>query len=185
MLFDLFFIPNPRMHTYTEPFGWIYFWVGICVVILGYLIFQTYVTLKKSQGRTRAFLSGLYIALMLTVAISAYLLPLNYFIWWLILSVVLLAYSISPLKKGAESLYKLKTRIPIMVVCALNIVWMVYCICASAHSGYWWFICDPAAFGMSWYKLNEVVYIINIAVVLVCKAIDAYITEKRKNAFMT
>ncbi len=182
MLFDLLFIPNSGMRDFIEPFEWIYFWIGICHVILGYLIFQTCVILKKQQGRKRVFLAVVYVALMLTTVISTFLLPSEYFIWWLILSVVLLAYSVSPLKKGAESLYKLKTRIPIMVVCALNIVWMVYCICASAHSGYWWFIDDPAAFGMSWYKLNEVVYIINIAVVLVCKAIDAYITEKRKDA---
>ena len=182
MLFEIFFIPNPRMHTHAQPFGWIIIWIGICAVILGYLVFQMYVTLKKSQGRTRVFLSGLYIALMLTVAISAYLLSLNYFTWWLILSVALLSYSISPLKKGIESLYKFKTRIPIKGACALNICWMIYCICASNHSGYWYFIGNPVAFGMSGYRLNEIVYIINIAVVLVCKSIEMYVTEKRKNA---
>lgn len=182
MLLELFFIPNPGMHSYMEPFGWIIIWMGICAVILGYLIFQTYIALKKLQGRKRAFLSGLYIALMLTIAVSAYLLSSNYFIWWLILSVVLLSYSISPLKKGGESLYKFKTRIPIMGASALNICWMIYCICASDHYGYWYFIGNPVAFGMSGYRLNEIVYLINIVVVLVCKAIEAYITEKRREA---
>lgn len=179
IMFLLFFIPHPSMHSFSEIYSWAIFWIGICFIIFCYLAFQMCVILKKQNGRKRIFLTVLHITIILVIALSSYLLLFDYFTWWLIHSVVLFAYSISPLKRSTESLYLFKTRIPIIAVCILNIVWMSYCMYSSAHSGYWHFINNHIVFGLSGYKLNEIWYVINIATTLVCKVVAARIKEKR------
>jgi len=181
MMFELFFIPHPGMRSFAEPFAWILFWYGICFAIFCYLIFQIYIALKKLNGQKRILITMIYITAILAIGASAYLLSFDYFIWWLIHSIILFAYAISPLKNSTEEMYLFKIRIPIIVVCALNVIWMICCICLSSHSGYWYFISSPSIGGISGYRLNEVWYIINIAIVLICKAFAQYAKRKREN----
>lgn len=123
--------------------------------------------------------------MMLLTIITIYYIHL-YFVWWLIHSMFLLAYALTPLEKE-NKLYLFKCRIPIIIVCVINMVFMAWCLISVQGdniSNYKSFIGNPVFMGihLNGYQINEIMYLIDIAVIVVCKMIANKIEEKREFA---